>query len=95
MNSLVGRCEFVLYCPSSFSLKDKRQHVHSLLDRARDTLNVAAAEVDYQDHHRLTRLAFCTVSSGRSRIDQVFENLESIIDDEPSLQVREQNRDVF
>lgn len=95
MDSLVGRCEFVLYCPSSFSLKDKRQHVRSLLDRVRDTLNVAAAEVDHQDHHRLTRLAFTTVSSGRSRIDQVFENLEAIVEEEPSLQVRERDRDVF
>lgn len=95
MDSLVGRYELVLYCPSSFSLKDKRQHVSSLLDRARDSLNVSAAEVDYQDHHRLTRLAFSTVSSERSRIDQVFESLESLIDEEPSLQVREQDRDIF
>jgi uncharacterized protein YlxP (DUF503 family) len=92
MESLVGQYELVLYCPSSFSLKDKRQEVRSLLDTVRERMNVAVAEVDHQDHHRLSRLAFSTVSSSRERIEKVFENLRTTIEDIPTLQIRETER---
>jgi uncharacterized protein YlxP (DUF503 family) len=92
MESLIGQYEVVLYCQSSFSLKDKRQEVQSLLDTVRESMNVSAAEVDHQDHHRLSRLAFATVSSSRVQIEQVFENLRTAIEEVPTLQIRDTER---
>ncbi len=94
MESLIGHYEVVLYCPSSFSLKDKRQEVQSLLDTIREAMNVAVAEVAHQDHHRLSRLGFATISSSRERIEQAFENLRTTIDEVPTLQIRETERTI-
>lgn len=84
-----------LYCPDSFSLKDKRRTVQSLLDRVREELNVAGAEVRHQDHHRLATTAFATVSSSRRQIDRVFDALEREITKDPVMEVREVDRRVF
>ena len=45
----VAACRVSLYLPASESLKDKRQVVRSLLQRLRNTFEVAAAEVEEQD----------------------------------------------
>lgn len=94
MTILVGQCSITLYCPGSFSLKDKRQLIESLLDRATDQFNVAGAEVDFQEHHRRAKIAFSTVSSSRRRIDQIFENLENMLSNEATIQVRNIDRTV-
>lgn len=84
----------VLYCPASFSLKDKRKFIRSLLDRARDNLNVAAAEVDHQDRHRLSRLAFGTVSSSRAHAERELDHLETMVGEDTALQIREIDRSI-
>lgn len=94
MTTFYGRCEIVTYCPSSFSLKDKRKTLQSLLDRIQDKLNLAVAEVDHQDRHRLSRLAFATVGSSRDQVDRIFGKLEGLIDEDPTLQIREIERSI-
>ncbi|MFB6344595.1 MAG: DUF503 domain-containing protein [bacterium] len=89
MTTFVGCTEFTLYCPGAFSLKDKRQSIQSLLDQIRDNWNLAAAEVGHQDQHRLSKVAFSTVSSSKQNIQTVFDNLEQKISDNPEIQIRE------
>ncbi len=92
MSALYGRMELQLYLPSSFSLKDKRKILRSLLDQIRDNFNVSIAEVHHQDSHRLSRIAVAMTNSSLKRIDQVFNNIEDVVEVEPSLQVREIDR---
>lgn len=92
MTTFVGYCEMTLYCPGAFSLKDKRQSIKSLLDGVRDNLNVSAAEVDHQDRHRLSRVAFSAVSSDKNQVETVFDNIERDISEDPQLQIREIER---
>lgn len=95
MTTFVGSVEVTVYCPDSFSLKDKRRTLNSLLDRVREDLNVAAAEVDHQDHHRLATLAFATVNSNRHLVERVCHAVENEVVDDPVLTVREIDRHVF
>lgn len=95
MTTFVGSCEVTVYCPNSFSLKDKRRALKSLLDRVREDLNVAAAEVAHQDHHRLATAAFATVSSSRRQIERVFDTIENEVAHDPVLDVREIQRNIF
>lgn len=95
MTTFVGSVEVTLYCPDSFSLKDKRRTITSLLDRVREDLNVAAAEVEHQDHHRLATLAFATVNSSRRQVERVCDALENEVVNDPVLNVREIDRHIF
>jgi uncharacterized protein len=73
---------------SSRSLKVKRGIVKSILARARNTFNVAAAEVDLQDIHGAAVLAFVTVSGSRSAARGLLEQLEAwMVEERPDVDV--------
>lgn len=65
----------------SFSLKDKRKTVNSILDYARFNLNVSAAEVGDQDMINLAGLAFVVVTSdnslGESILAKIIRKIET------------------
>jgi uncharacterized protein len=73
---------------SSRSLKVKRGILKSILARARNTFNVAAAEVDLQDIHGAAVLAFVTVSGSRSAARGLLEQLEVwMVEERPDVDV--------
>ncbi|MDQ4076267.1 MAG: DUF503 domain-containing protein [Chloroflexota bacterium] len=72
----------------SRTLKEKRRIVKSLLARARQTFNVAVAEVDLQDVQGAASLGFVTVSSSRTYAHGLLEQLEEWIERErPDVEV--------
>lgn len=76
-----------LQLPST-TLKGKRGIVKSVLARARNTFNVAAAEVDLQDIPGTALLAFVTVGENRSRPGQLLERLEDwLVEERPDLEL--------
>ncbi len=95
MTTFVSCAEFLLYCPGSFSLKDKRQFVRSITDRLADKFNISIAEVDYQDHQRLIGLAVTFVSSNRRRVDKVNARIEAELEKTPGIQLREVSKKIY
>jgi uncharacterized protein YlxP (DUF503 family) len=95
LTTFVGSLEATIYCHGSFSLKDKRRVVKSVLDRLKNDFNVAAAEVDYQDHQRKARLAFSMVGADRGRLEQQFDRLEDELTGDPEIEVREVTTAIF
>ncbi len=72
----------------SRTLKDKRHIIKSLLARARQTFNVAAAEVDLQDVQGAASLGFVTVSPSAAYAYGLLEQLEGWIERErPDVEV--------
>lgn len=70
------------------SLKGKRGIVKSIIARARQNFNVAAAEVDLQDVHGETVIAFVTVSGDRSRARHLLDRLEEwVAEERPDVEV--------
>lgn len=68
-----------IHVPEARSLKDKRQVVKSLLERAHQRFGVAAAEVEDQDVHRIAVLGFAAVSGSLSHAREVLGKvLESL-----------------
>ena len=73
----VGVITLELRLDEAHSLKDKRQVVKSLKDRLRTRLNVAVAEIDYQDLWQRGLLAAVTVSSDQSSAEAVLQSVEN------------------
>ncbi len=63
----------------SYSLKEKRGIVKSILGRARNRFNVSCAEIDRQDNPRLAVLAFVTVSPDKGIARSALEKVEDWI----------------
>lgn len=84
---IVASARVELNLPSR-SLKEKRQIIRSLMARARNTFNVAVAEVDLQDVQGAASLGFVTVSPSRAYAQGLLERLEGWIEHErPDVQV--------
>lgn len=72
----------------SRTLKEKRGIVKSILARARNRYNVAAAEVDDQDVPGSALLAFVTVSEGRAQGRRILEQLEGrVVEERPDVEL--------
>jgi uncharacterized protein YlxP (DUF503 family) len=72
----------------SRTLKEKRGIVKSILGRARNNFNVAAAEVDDQDIPGSALLAFVTVAEGRQQARRILEQLEErVVEERPDVEL--------
>ena len=78
---------FHLHLPSR-SLKGKRGIVKSILARARNRFNVAAAEVDRQDSVGTAIIAFVTVAENGLTARRLLQELEAwLVDERPDVAV--------
>src|SRR5947209_18440997 len=79
----VGLMRVVIHLPESGSLKSKRQVVSGLLQRLRQELKVAAAEVGELDRWQLAELAIATASGDSRQADRVLAAALTFIDTPP------------
>ena len=59
----------------SFSLKDKRKVVKSIIDYARNTLKISSAEISANDIKNFAHLGFVTISNQNDRAKEILDNL--------------------
>jgi len=78
-----------LHIPEASSLKEKRQVVKSILDRARHRFQVAASETDEQDVHRIAVLGFAAVSGSESHAREIMSKLLDALLTHPAARVIE------
>lgn len=64
------------------TLKEKRRVVRSLLDRLRDTFNVAAAELNHLDNPRLTTIGAATLANDGRFVHEVLSAVVAAVEDE-------------
>lgn len=90
----VGVLEVRLHVPDAGSLKEKRQVVKSLLDRARQRFGVAAAEIGENDKHRIAVLGFASVSGSLHHAREIVEKVLAHVRAHPAARVIEFELDV-
>ncbi len=72
----------------SRTLKEKRGIIKSILARARNNFNVAAAEVEDRDIAGSALLAFVTVAEGRQQARRILEELEErVVEERPDVEL--------
>lgn len=95
MTAAVGLLEVTLYCPGSFSLKDKRSVTKSLIDRIRNDHNVSISTLGHREHHRLLNLGIAAVSSSSGAVETLLDRVEDIIARDPAIVLRETSTTIF
>ena len=70
--------EFEIYLPYSHSLKEKRMCLRGIKDRLAK-LNVAIAEVGYQDSWQRSRIACTSVSNEKRLLLQLKSQIENLL----------------
>jgi uncharacterized protein YlxP (DUF503 family) len=70
--AIVGLCTLEIEITESYSLKDKRSILKSMLARLRSEHHVAAAEIDLLDDPQASIIAFTNVSNSSRHLDQTL-----------------------
>ena len=91
----VGLLQVRLHIPDANSLKEKRQVVKSILDRARHRFSVAAAETGEQDVYRIAELGFASVSNSASHAQEVVSKILDALRTHPAARILEHELEVL
>lgn len=81
--------DFIIY--DSFSLKDKRKTVRSILDFARKNLNIAAAEIGDLDLINKSKLAFVTISNNNDLAKSILEPIVRRLETKYQVEILDKN----
>jgi uncharacterized protein YlxP (DUF503 family) len=84
---LVGLFQIELFIPESGSLKSKRFILKSLKTRLRNKFNISVAEVDSNEKWQRAILGISIVANEKKLIDQVFNRILNLIDDEERVEL--------
>lgn len=68
------------------SLKDKRSLVKRIIHKVKNDLNVAMAEIDYQDLWQRIKFGIVTISNEKVHSEKVIQKALEIIDSFPELE---------
>ncbi|SFE38232.1 DUF503 domain-containing protein [Alteribacillus iranensis] len=77
-------CECLIY--QTQSLKEKRAIVKSIITRLKQKLNVAAAEMDYQNLWQRTSVTIVSVNENRRLVEKELQKALDMIDRMPELE---------
>jgi len=80
MATTVGIARITLYLEESFSLKDKRHVVRSLIQRVRNQFNVSIAEVGDLNDMRVATIAAVCVSNSSPHVDEMLAKVVSFME---------------
>lgn len=95
MEPIVGLLTIELYVPDAMSLKDKRSVVSSLLGRVSNKFNVAVAEVDALDNHRLAVIAMTTVANDLQHVTRVLDAVLDFVERDPRAVLEDSQVEYF
>jgi uncharacterized protein len=80
MAMTVGVARVTLYLENTFSLKDKRQVVRSITQKARNQFNAGIAEVEGLDDARVATLGIVVVSNSASHAQEMLQTIIGFIE---------------
>ncbi|MHC4134424.1 MAG: DUF503 domain-containing protein [Planctomycetota bacterium] len=91
----VGVLQVELALEKAQSLKEKRQVVRSVVDRARASFNVSAAEVADLDLHQSAILGFSAVSNDAQHVRGLLQKLVNHLQRHPVARVVDHQLEVL
>ncbi len=91
----VGVLQVDLHLDQSRTLKEKRQVVRSVLDRARASFNVSASEVESLDLKQRAGIAFSAVSNDADYVRGLLQKLLDSLRHHPVARVIDHQLEIF
>lgn len=95
MSARVGLLTVQLCVTDAMTLKDKRQVVRSVLDRATRRFSVSAAEVGMLDNPRRAELAFACVANDGKHVSEVLCAVLRCVNGEPRAVVEDSDLELL
>jgi uncharacterized protein YlxP (DUF503 family) len=77
---IVGVCRVTISIAGSYSLKDKRRVVKSIVERIRHRFNVSIAEVDEHEVWNAAVLAIVCVSTASAHVEEMLSTVVRFVE---------------
>lgn len=87
MATTIGVARVGLYFEDTFSLKDKRQTLRSVVQQVRNTFNAAVAETGDLDDLRVATITAVVVSTSAGHCDEMLQKILRFIEGKVELGV--------
>lgn len=78
---IIGACRLELFLPETHSLKEKRQILRKIIEKATHKFGVPVAEVEFQDLWQRAALGFAVAGSDRRFIQSLLERMVAFIEE--------------
>jgi len=91
----VGILKIEIYLGDTFSLKDKRSIVKSVVERLKGKFNLSVAEVERQNDLRFAVIGISCVSSSKNHAESQLESALNFLEEDGRFFVQNIEREVF
>ncbi len=92
---IVGLMQIEIRIEDSFTLKDKRRVLKSLIERTKRNFNVSIAEVDNNEIVNFATLGLSTVSNSTRFIDEVFDKILGFLEINFNIEIVKAKRELI
>lgn len=82
---VVGTFEVQFRIPGSFTLKDKRRVIKSMIARMKNLYNVSVAETDGNDNASIGVVGGACVSNSKSSVQSQLTHVRTFVESNPSI----------
>jgi len=79
---IIGSMTVEIFMENTFSLKDKRHIVKSLIERLKNRYNISIVEVDRQDDIRWAVIGMACVSNSTEHLNRQLDNVLSFMEND-------------
>ena len=92
---IIGACTLNLRIYESYSLKDKRKVLKSIIERIKSRFNVSIAEIDLNNQWQSAVVGFVCVTNETSHANQVLSKVINFIDQDGRVEILEENIEIL
>lgn len=92
---IIGSCTLKLMIYESYSLKDKRHVIKSIIAKIQSRFNVSIAELELNDSWQTSVIGFACVTNDTTYANQVITNVIRFIDGDGRVEILEHNIEIL
>ncbi len=92
---LIGILEMELYIFESYSLKDKRRVLKSIIEKTRGKFNISISEIEDCDTWNKSIIGISTVSNSSTHINKILTKVFSFIADDIRVEILNHNIEII
>ncbi|MFW6015465.1 MAG: DUF503 domain-containing protein [bacterium] len=89
---IVYCCQITVLIFDSYSLKDKRSVIKSIISKTHQKYNISISEVGSNELHNKGEIGFCCISSSSFVCEQIIQSVLNFIESNYNLDIIEANR---
>lgn len=92
---IIGTCSLKIRIYESYSLKDKRRVLKSIIERIKSRFNVSIAEVDLNGNWQNAVIGFACVTNDSNYANEVLSKVINFIDQDGRVEILEEKIEIL